>query len=65
MSHRVVFGILAEVKRALAAQGWQINTAFIGRRWWSAIHDDSGHTAAPSRTSSFWLSQIDDAVTSA
>jgi IS1 family transposase/transposase-like protein len=29
--HRVVFGTLAEVKQVLAAQGWQINTAFIER----------------------------------
>ena len=29
--HRVVFGTLAGVKQALAAQGWQINTAFIER----------------------------------
>ena len=27
--HRVVFGTLAGVKQVLAAQGWQINTAFI------------------------------------
>src|SRR5919108_2305825 len=29
--HRVVFGTLAGVKQVLAAQGWQINTAFIER----------------------------------
>jgi IS1 family transposase len=29
--HRVGFGTLAEVKQVLAAQGWQINTAFIER----------------------------------
>jgi hypothetical protein len=29
--HRVVFGTLARVNRALAATGWQINTAFIER----------------------------------
>jgi IS1 family transposase len=31
VSHRVVFGTQAAVKQALAAQGWQINTAFIER----------------------------------
>jgi hypothetical protein len=29
--HQVVFGTRAAVKRVLAAQGWQINTAFIER----------------------------------
>ena len=29
--HRVVFGTLAAVQQVLAAQGWQINTAFIER----------------------------------
>jgi hypothetical protein len=29
--HRVVFGTLTEIKHILAAQGWQINTAFIER----------------------------------
>jgi hypothetical protein len=29
--HRVMFGTLAEVKQVLAAQGWQMNTAFIER----------------------------------
>jgi hypothetical protein len=29
--HRVVFDTLAGVKQVLAAQGWQINTAFIER----------------------------------
>jgi transposase-like protein len=31
VSHRVVFGPLAGVKRVLATTGWQINTAFIER----------------------------------
>jgi IS1 family transposase len=31
VQHRVVFGTLAEIKHILAAQGWQINTAFIER----------------------------------
>jgi IS1 family transposase len=31
VSHRVVFGTREAVKQALAAQGWQINTAFIER----------------------------------
>jgi IS1 family transposase len=31
VSHRVVFGSRAAVKQVLAAQGWQINTAFIER----------------------------------
>jgi transposase-like protein/IS1 family transposase len=31
VSHRVVFGTLAGVKRVLATTGWQINTAFIER----------------------------------
>ena len=31
VSHRVVFGTLADVEQVLAACGWQINTAFIER----------------------------------
>jgi hypothetical protein len=31
VSHRVAFGTREAVKQALAAQGWQINTAFIER----------------------------------
>jgi hypothetical protein len=31
VSSRVVFGTLAGIKHVLAAQGWQINTAFIER----------------------------------
>ena len=31
VNHRVVFGTREAVKQALAAQGWQINTAFIER----------------------------------
>jgi IS1 family transposase len=31
VSHRVVFGTLAEVKQLLVPQGWQINTASIAR----------------------------------
>ncbi len=31
VSHRVVFGALAAIERVLAAQGWQMNTAFIER----------------------------------
>jgi hypothetical protein len=31
INHRVVFGTLTGVKQVLAAQGWQINTAFIER----------------------------------
>jgi hypothetical protein len=32
VSHRVVFGMLAGVKRVLAEHRWQINTAFIERQ---------------------------------
>jgi IS1 family transposase/transposase-like protein len=31
VTHRVVFGTLSAIKQVLAAQGWQINTAFIER----------------------------------
>jgi IS1 family transposase len=31
VTHRLVFGTLSAVKQVLAAQGWQINTAFIER----------------------------------
>jgi hypothetical protein len=31
VTHRVVFGTLEAVQQVLAAQGWQINTAFIER----------------------------------